>query len=398
MPATMPARRTAPAPGPATEPAPPSPQQPSLFGEEAAPPAPAAPVPAGAVGPGPALPRRPPPGFPGKVAPAVPPPGLVALGAALRERFGGRLHLGTSSWNFPGWAGLVWAREHPESTVSREGLPAYAAHPLFTAVSLDRAFYRPLEAATYRRLAAQVPPHFRFVVKCAATVSDATVREPGSGEPLRPNPLFLDPAFAVEHCLRPAIEGLGDTFGAFVIQLSPLPVRWLRQPEDLHARLGALLAACRAELPPAVRLAVEPRDASLLNKAFAALLVQHGARCCIGVHDRMPTVAEQLPMQRAMWPGDLLCRWNLQRGQSYAGAKDAWAPFDRLQAPDPATREALVRAITGTLAAGFSAFVTINNKAEGSAPLTVQALAEALLGVEAPGPQPAAATASPSAG
>jgi hypothetical protein len=84
-------------------------------------------------------------------------------------------------------------------------------------------------------------------------------------------------------------------------------------------------------------------------------------------------------MLRATWPGDLVCRWNLQRGQRYARAKDAWAPFDRLQAPDLPTRTALARVAAATLNAGHRVFITINNKAEGSAPHSVVAFAESLL-------------------
>jgi hypothetical protein len=92
----------------------------------------------------------------------------------------------------------------------------------------------------------------------------------------------------------------------------------------------------------------------------------------------MPAIDAQLPMLRATWPGDLVCRWNLQRGQHYANARDRWAPFDRLQAEDEPTRQTLARVMRATLDAGHRVFVTINNKAEGSAPASVQALAVAL--------------------
>ncbi|MFM8890074.1 MAG: hypothetical protein ACKOTB_00370, partial [Planctomycetia bacterium] len=39
------------------------------------------------------------------VAPAPVEPSLESLGAALPPR----IHLGTSSWSFPGWTGLVYA-------------------------------------------------------------------------------------------------------------------------------------------------------------------------------------------------------------------------------------------------------------------------------------------------
>jgi hypothetical protein len=77
-------------------------------------------------------------------------------------------------------------------------------------------------------------------------------------------------------------------------------------------------------------------------------------------------------------PGPLLVRWNLQRDRVYEEARAEFAPFNRLVAPDPATRAAVVTLVTGALAAGRPAFVLANNKAEGSAPLTMVELARAL--------------------
>lgn len=311
------------------------------------------------------------------VQPAAPDPEWLELAQQLHERWGGRLHLGTSSWNFSGWSGLVWAQAYPEARLSREGLPAYAAHPLLRTVSLDRAFYRPLDAAGYAGLAAQVPEEFRFVVKAASLVSDAVQRDTG-GRAERSNPLFLDPGMALEQCLRPAVEGLKDKLGVLVFQLSPLPPAWLHDPVRLESQLERLWQALLPELPAGRRLALELRDPELLQPWLAAHLKAFGVRYCLGLHDRMPPIERQLPMLRATWPGDVVCRWNLQAGQSYAGAKDAWAPFDKLVAPDVPTRQGLVRVVAGTLAAGHQAFVTINNKAEGSAPCSVLALAREL--------------------
>jgi hypothetical protein len=125
--------------------------------------------------------------------------------------------------------------------------------------------------------------------------------------------------------------------------------------------------------------AVSPAPADAVSRALAdTLLREHGVRPCLGLHDRMPPAAQQLPFLRAAWPGDLVCRWNLQRGQRYAQARDRWAPFDRLQAEDPETRAVVARVMRGTLDAGHRAFVTINNKAEGCAPASVAELARAL--------------------
>ena len=314
----------------------------------------------------------------GLVPAAAHPPELQALAQRLQQRYGGRLYLGTSSWYFPGWAGLVWGRELPERTVVQHGLPAYAQHPLLNTVSLDRAFYRPLDTATFAGLAAQVPAGFRFTVKAPALVTDAVQRQVGPGTALRANPDFLNPALALEHAVRPAVQGLGDKLGTLVFQVSPLPARWLNDEAAWLRGLAVLFEAVLPALPHPALAALELRDASLLTPALARLLKALGVRCALGLHDRMPTVEDQLPLLRATWPGDLVCRWNLQRGQRYTEARDQWAPFNRLQAPDLPTRQALARVMAGTLKAGHRVFVTVNNKAEGSAPLSVLALAEAL--------------------
>src|SRR6218665_219055 len=60
------------------------------------------------------------------VGPAVQAEDVRALGDQLPPG----LHLGTSSWTFPGWKGLVFDREATPARLSREGLAAYAPHPL----------------------------------------------------------------------------------------------------------------------------------------------------------------------------------------------------------------------------------------------------------------------------
>lgn len=318
----------------------------------------------------------------GSVAPAAQPADVQALGRALAERYGGRLYLGTSSWSFPGWQGQVWARKETETRLSRLGLPAYARHPLLRTVSLDRALYQPLEADLYRRYAQQVDADFRFIVKAPALVSDATRRQPETGAAVAPNPLFLDREAALDLCVRPLLEGLGAKLGVLVFQLSPLPARWLSDAPALLGKLDALLAAVCPLVPPHAQVALELRDAWLLTPELAALLRRHRARYVLGLHDRMPTADEQLPILRAMWPGDLVCRWSLQRGQRYEQARSRWEPFDRIQAPDLPTRQTLARVMRATLDAGRRVYVAINNKAEGSAPASVRALAEALLAAE----------------
>jgi uncharacterized protein YecE (DUF72 family) len=309
------------------------------------------------------------------VQPAPPLAEDIALAAALPPH----VHLGTSTWSYPGWQGLVWAGKHSEATLSKTGLSAYAAHPLLRAVGIDRGFYRPLAASEFERHAQQVPPGFRFTVKAPSLVTDALVRsEDGRGQ--QANPLFLDAAAALQDFIEPAYEGLGARIGALVFQISPLPGPLLARMNEQFDRLHALLLALPR--PPAGVIAVEVRDAAWLTPDLTALLRDTGARYCLGLHPKLPPLQEQLPLMRALWPGPLVARWNLNRlhgPYGYDEAEKRYGEFNEMLDPDLETRAELARIIRGTTGAGQEVFVTISNKAEGSAPLSVRALAQAIV-------------------
>jgi hypothetical protein len=130
-----------------------------------------------------------------------------------------------------------------------------------------------------------------------------------------------------------------------------------------------------------VVVAVEVRDPELLCQALVDVLKAHGATFCLGLHGKMPRIEDQLPMLRALWPGPLVCRWTLNRifgAYGYADAQKKHAPFDAILNEDPHTRAVLARTIRGVAGAGQAAYVTVSNDAEGSAPLSIQRLAQAL--------------------
>jgi uncharacterized protein YecE (DUF72 family) len=313
------------------------------------------------------------------IAPAAVDQAVTALGEMLSPR----IRLGTSSWSFPGWTGLVYAARNGkpanEQTLARHGLAAYAAHPLFRTVSLDRTFYAPLTPEEFARYAAQVPAHFRFVVKAPAAITDPVVRKPGSGEAARDNPLFLDAMAAATTFIRPAVDGLGSKAGPLVFQFPPLGRRLLADVPRLAARIAAFMAV----LPRGPLYAVEVRDPQLVCEGFARSLEDAGAVPCLAVHARMPPVDEQADVFGLTQPAarqPLVARWNLHAGRGYAEAKADYFPFNRLMEEDVPSRAALARLAHAAAAVSRDVFITINNKAEGSAPLSVQRLAEQIMG------------------
>ncbi|PMS32738.1 uncharacterized protein YecE (DUF72 family) [Trinickia symbiotica] len=294
-----------------------------------------------------------------------------------------QVHLGTSSWSFPGWEGIVYGDAYSDSKLARDGLTAYGAHPLLRTVSIDRSFYAPLSIADYLRYAQQVPDDFRFIVKAPASVTDATLRAE-RGEPVADNPCFLDARLAASEFVEPCLAGLGAKAGALVFQFPPLPERMLADPAAFVARLADFLAALPA-LPqaaggmPASCYAVEIRDACLLTPRFVRMLRERGARYCVGLHARMPHPLRQAAAL-ALLDGDvpagpLIVRWSLHGGFKYEQARAKYEPFNRLVDEDPGTRSALAELAARYALAGQPVLIVANNKAEGSAPLTCLALA-----------------------
>ncbi|MDF3884394.1 DUF72 domain-containing protein [Cupriavidus basilensis] len=349
-----------------------------LFGglpEPAAPPAPG--TTATNAGANPATPATKP--ARGKIVQAPQPdPALLALA----EHLPAGLHLGTSSWSYGGWNGLVYQGEYSDSLLSRKGLAAYSQHPLLRAAGIDRGFYAPIPLADHMAYAAQVPVHFRFLVKAPASVCDPWLRT-SEGAGRLANASFLDAAIAARDFVAPATVGLGTKCGPLLFQLSPLGAM-AADSTGFLSRLDAFLGALPPLDPgatPHACYAVELRDASLLTPRFIKLLRARGVRFCLSARERMPPAERQLPAQALMdegEPGPLVLRWMLHAGFAYEQAESRYAPFDRLIDEDPHTRAVIAEQVVRTLRAGQPAYVIVSNKAEGSAPLTCLRLAEAI--------------------
>jgi uncharacterized protein YecE (DUF72 family) len=291
---------------------------------------------------------------------------------ALAERLPARLRMGTSTWSFSGWQGLVYADEYDESTLARQGLAAYAAHPLFRSVGVDRSYYRPLDAETLSRMRKAVSADFRFLLKAhAALMLPKSARRPVYLEGV-PD-VFLDADHAIRHVIDPARRALGETLGVVLFQFSPLGARVLGYRRELLQRLYEFLRA----LPDDVTYAVEWRDPEMLGVDYQQMLRTVGAVHGHAQHPRMPSIELQgeCAAEIAQPSGSLVIRWLLAPGRSYEGAKAAYAPFDRLVDPDPSARQKIVTLARRSLAAGQDVTIIVNNKAEGSAPQSIVELA-----------------------
>jgi len=301
--------------------------------------------------------------------PAPVDPAQRALSAALSPQ----LRMGTMSWSFAGWRGVVYARDAEPKLLAEAGLTAYHQHPLLRSVEVDRSFYDPLPERYFSELAAQVPEDFRFLVKAheECTLARFPKHARYGKRQAEQNPRFLDAAYAAGAVVAPCVLGLGQKLAALLFQFPPQDVG---DPASFSDRLQAFLE----QLPRGVPYAVELRNAELLTPAYARALAAAGAVHAHNAWGAMPSLLAQARLIPPAARKPLIVRWLMRRGDEYEAARSRFLPFNRLAEPDLPTRVEIVTLVSKALAHDVPALVLVNNKAEGCAPASIIELARAI--------------------
>ncbi len=296
-----------------------------------------------------------------------------ARGAELAEALPSALAFGTSSWTFPGWAGLVYPSGLSGAALGREGLRHYARHPLLRTVGIDRSYYAPIPLDDLRHYASQLPEGFQCCVKAPASVTSRLAPAFGGAHGGGTvNPDFLSAGRLVDDLLTPLAVGLGPHCGPVVLEFPP----GARDPARPPAAFLDLLDRFLETLPRDFAYAVEIRDRALLTPAYRQILARHAVAHTYNYWSAMPMPMAQAEVIPPEDPPFAVVRLLLKPGTWYEDQRDRFRPFNRLVEPDETMRDQVVALTTRALAKGRRVYVLVNNKAEGSSPLTIEALAE----------------------
>lgn len=285
------------------------------------------------------------------------------------------VRFGASSWNYPGWRGLVYHREYEGKGASTRMLEEYAAFPLFRTVGIDSTFYAPPTEETLRGWARHLPPGFPCVSKVWDQITVQThskARNPGRAG--QSNPDFLNPDVFLEAVYDPYRRWFAEHTGPFVFEFQSIPRRSGIGPEEFAGRLDEFFTA----LPREGRYAVEVRNEEFLTPMYFAVLREHGVAHVFNSWTRMPPIGAQLDLPGSVPADFIVARALLRQGRTYDEAVDAFAPYDRIQDPNPELRQDLVRLIARAVETRIPAYLLVNNRAEGSSPLTIAEIARML--------------------
>ena len=303
-------------------------------------------------------------------------PAAEALAAVHREaadlarRLPARVRFGTSSWSFPGWKGLVYSGGATETSLAREGLREYAQHPLLRTVGIDRSYYAPIPDEDLRRYASQLPAGFLACAKAPALVTSAELpgRDGGS------NPEFMSARRLIDDLLAPFERSFAAYAGPFILEFPPVRAAAGIDSRIFVRALDRLLGA----LPPRFRYAVELRNRHFLTPDYARVLATHGAGHVYNYWSAMPMPGDQTAIVPPESLPFAVVRLLLAPGTWYDDQRARFRPFNRIVAEDRTMRAQAVSIARRVAAMDRDAFLLVNNKAEGSSPLTVMGLARLL--------------------
>jgi len=301
-------------------------------------------------------------------------PDVERLAAALPVH----VRFGTSSWAFPGWKGIVYEGNTSLPALQRHGLAAYAKHPLFRAVGIDRSHYGPLEEAELAAYAGDLPRAFPALSKVWDEITTFVFPDhPRFGARAgKKNPRFLDAGLFMEEVLPAYARAFSAHTGSFIFELPRVPRLAATEHEEIHRALDGFLSA----LPTLFTYAFELRTAQLLAPRYLDILRAHGAAHVLNYWSGMPDLTAQMTMTGILTAPFVVARLLVPPGVRYEDAKVAFRPFDRIVTPQPGMRRDVADLSTRCADEGRVLTVIVGNKAEGSAPKTVRGIAELIVG------------------
>jgi uncharacterized protein YecE (DUF72 family) len=287
------------------------------------------------------------------------------------------VRFGTSTWTYEGWQGQVYKKTYPKSRFKQDSLAEYAQYsykgePLFRTVGIDHTFYGPPTPKMLAHYAEQVPTGFQA---CAKVWEDVTVPIFPSGlryaKKSGRNPHFLDANHFIDMVLAPFDEAFRDHTGPFILEFQ----RSGLEADTFLPKLDRFLQ----QVPKRYEYAIEVRNPSILGVHYRSILKAHGTAHIYSHYTGQPSLLDQHARLDDLFTASFtMLRLLTPRDTEYHDAVKAYRPYNKLVKPLPKMRQEAVSLIQLAMAARCRAYVLVNNRTEGNAPRTIQALADKL--------------------
>lgn len=296
------------------------------------------------------------------------------------------IFLGTSSWKYEGWLGQIYSPERYQvrGRFSRRRFEQQCFREYsetFPTVCGDFAFYQFPTPAFWTRLFGSANASLRISFKVPEDITTPVFpKHPRYGARSGSvNPSFLQRALFEDAFLQP-LEPFSARIPALIFEFGAIVGHTLA-PSDFVLALSAFLR----DLSPEFRYAVEIRNPEFLQSSeYLAMLKQHGVAHVLNAWSKVPSLEEQITEADVFTTDVTVVRALLRKGRTYEQAVQRFSPYREVQDPDVTTRQAIRDIIVRSLRRGEPAYIYVNNRLEGNAPITIH---EILTGLESELPE-----------
>ena len=291
------------------------------------------------------------------------------------RKFKSHLKVGTCSWKYDSWAGLIYQKGIKYTADAY--LPDYAR--FFNTVEIDQWFWslfpgsvRMPDEKTVYTYTESVPDDFIFTVKApnSITLTHFYKRQPKNYAEYadKPNKHFLDPKLL--HVFLKKLEPMGDKLGPVMFQFEYLNKKKMSSKEEFFDRLHDFFQ----DAPTGYQYAIETRNKNYLSDEFFEFLRDHelGFVYLDGyymppiswVHENFDTKTTDYSIIR------------LHGGDRAGIEKITGSVWDKIVDPKDKGLQTAARIVSENKMNKVSTYVNVNNHYEGSAPVTIQRLLE----------------------
>ena len=146
-----------------------------------------------------------------------------------------------------------------------------------------------------------------------------------------------------------------------------------------QTKLDEFLAALQpflASLPGEFRYGVEIRNREFLATQYFDVLRRHNIAHVFNAWTRVPELPRQIARPEAFTADFVVARALLRAGRNYEDAVARFQPYSRIQDPNPGARRAIKALVERAQRNKQPAFLFVNNRLEGNAPGTIQAVVD----------------------
>ncbi len=300
------------------------------------------------------------------------------LAAKLRRLAERDILIGTSSWKYEGWLGQVFSEERylTRGKFSRKKFEENCIAEygeVFPVVCGDFAFYQFPTMAFWEKLFATSPPrlHWAFKVPEEITVKQWPGHARYGARAGLENENFLNADLFGGAFLR-ALAPYRDRVSVLIFEFGTMSKKTMPDLDAFVTRLDRFLSA----LPDGWRYSIEIRNPELLVPDYLASLHTYNVAHVLNSWTRMPEIGRQLQIDDIFTADFTVARALLRYGRTYEQAVKTFEPYRAVQEEYPAARDALKEILARAKRLKQPAFVFVNNRLEGNAPGTIDAVTE----------------------